>query len=209
MKSSNPTYFDIFYSNLHILHRIIHLNISLFILPMQMVLIIGTVHTMMPEHQQELENLLRVINPDQILVEISPEDVQKENFKDYPKEMLFAYSWGKQFGKKVNGFDASLDIENATVSEEMKRQLGYEAGHLVAIINWKELNKTDTEIYRRLSLLTDRIIDKEKHAQRQEKMLENIEKQMIPRGKILILTGSFHLPFFQKRMKNALFPLSR
>lgn len=176
---------------------------------MQMILIIGTVHTMMPEHQQELENLLRVINPDQILVEISPEDVQKENFKDYPKEMLFAYSWGKQFGKKVNGFDASLDIENATVSEEMKRQLGYEAGHLVAIINWKELNKTDTEIYRRLSLLTDRIIDKEKHGQRQEKMLENIEKQMIPRGKILILTGSFHLPFFQKRMKNALFPLSR
>ncbi len=176
---------------------------------MQSIFVIGTVHTMMPEHQQELENLLRVINPDQILVEISQEDVQKENFKEYPQEMVYAYYWAKNQGKRVNGFDTSVDIIDETVSEDMKRQLGREAGHLIAIVNWKDLNKTNTEIYRRLSLFTERMVDKEKHKQRQETMLENIQKHMISRGKILILTGSFHLPFFQKNLKNALFPLSR
>ncbi len=176
---------------------------------MQTILVIGTVHSMMPEHQQELENLFRVLNPDQILIEISPEDVQRENFKDYPQEMTYAYYWAKIQGKRVNGFDASMDILDIAVSDDMKRQLESEAGHLIAIVNWKYLNKTETEIYRRLSLLTERMIDKEKNRQRQETMLQNIQKQLIPRGKILILTGSFHLPFFQKNLKNALFPLSR
>lgn len=189
----------------------IHLKEIGSLFSMQTILVIGTVHTMMPEHQQELENILRVINPDQIFTEVSEEDLQKENFKDYPQEMVYAYHWARKMGKRVNGFDAPsfLDISDSTVSEDMKRQLGREAGHLIAVVNWKYFNKTDTELYKRLSLFTERIIDKEKHKERQEIMLQNIQKHMIPQGKILILTGSFHLPFFQKKLKNALFPLSR
>ena len=176
---------------------------------MRTIFIIGTMHTMMPEHAQELELLFTVMNPDVLFIEVLPEDVKKENFKDYPSEMTYAYVLARKFEKKVFGFDTDVDVVNLTLPTDERKKIDEEMAHIVAAANWKEFNKIDSELYKKLSVLTEKCIDVDKDRQRHMGMLGNIEKNMPAHGKVLILTGSFHLPFFREHIKGALFPLER
>jgi len=71
--------------------------------------------------------------------------------------------------------------------------------------DWKFFNK---ETYKdRLKVWTiDAIIDKDKMNIRQRKMIENIREMSIKDGRILILTGAYHLDFFAEHFKEAVFP---
>ncbi|MEK6842233.1 MAG: hypothetical protein AABX84_00295, partial [Nanoarchaeota archaeon] len=59
---------------------------------MRKIYIIGTIHGMTPNN--ELKSILKKINPNQILVEITEKYLKNKKFKNYPKEMVYAYSWG-------------------------------------------------------------------------------------------------------------------
>ncbi|MEK6842232.1 MAG: hypothetical protein AABX84_00290, partial [Nanoarchaeota archaeon] len=72
--------------------------------------------------------------------------------------------------------------------------------------SWKEWNKRKYDKEKESDKLTKELIDLKKMKIRQNKMLSNIKKMVIKNGKILILTGSYHLKFFEKKLNNAIFP---
>ena len=68
---------------------------------MRKIIIIGTIHNMLPKHKKEIESILNKINPDQVLVEIDREiNLKSSQIKKYPKEMIFAYNWAIKNNKK-------------------------------------------------------------------------------------------------------------
>ena len=72
------------------------------------IIIIGTLHAGMTS-EKELKVILEKYNPYQILVEISQKDINNGAIDSYPSEMIFAYRWAKNRGKKINGFDAKIN----------------------------------------------------------------------------------------------------
>ena len=171
---------------------------------MRKIYVIGTVHNMLPGKKKELKSLLEDIDPDQILVEIVNKDLRNNRIRKYPKEMIFAYIWAIKNGKKVNGSDVPINIIRKGFSQKELKIVEKSLTKIASKYTWKELNKS--KYIRKLEIFDDKIIDKKKHRLRQKKMLENIQKNMIKDGTILILTGSGHLKFFEKKLKEAIFP---
>jgi len=176
---------------------------------MRTVYIIGTIHNMLPTYTEELKLILENINPDQVLVEIVSQDLKSKNVRKYPKEMIYASRWGIKHNKIVNGFDSPIKIERKAVTKKELKEVEKDMFKVLGKYGWKELNKPNYDHIEELDILADKIIDDTKHKLRQKKMLENIRKMMIKNGKVLILTGSYHLNFFEKNLKGALFPLRK
>ena len=174
---------------------------------MRNIFLLGTVPCMMPEKALELKLLLEIMNPDQIFVEITDNDLH--NYENYmTDEMLFITEWAKQNNKKIVGHGFISDC-NLLLEENRKKILIEEFSHLIAGNNWKVFNKIDSEIYENFYNLCSMMIDIKKVEEKQNKMLVNIEKKIIPNGKILIVTESLNLKFFEQNLKNAVIPLRR
>jgi len=176
---------------------------------MRKIYIVGTLHNMLPKHEEELKSLLEDIYPDQLLVEIVNKDLKTKNIRKYPKEMSFAYRWAIKHKKKTHGFDTPLDVVKKSVT---KKELKKAEEEILSIIDergltWKDFNKSEYEHIKEIDILENKIIDRPKDKLRQRQMLKNIQKMLIDDGAILILTGAGHLSFFEKNIKEAIFPL--
>ena len=172
---------------------------------MRKIIVIGTIHNY-PSCRRQLKQILKKLNPDQVLVEIIDADLKKRKFKNYPKEFIDAYEWAVKNKKIINGFDVPIRIEKPFFKKEL-RQINRDMANVISKHDWKEWNKSkyDDEIYG----LTKNVIYVKKHKLRQRKMLVNIKRTMIPRGKILVLTGIGHLNFFERYLKIADFLFRR
>ncbi len=176
---------------------------------MREIYIIGTVHNMLPKYKEELKSVMKGILPDQVLVEIVKEDLKKQKLRKYPKEMVYAYRWAIKNKKKVDAFDAPIEIVKKSV---IKKELKEAEKKLFKIINkydWKELNKPKYDTDKEFGEIFHKLIDKKKDRLRQKKMFGNINKIMKKDGTILILTGVAHLSFFERNLKGAIFPLRK
>jgi hypothetical protein len=174
---------------------------------MRNIFLLGTVPCMMPEKAFELNLLLKVMNPDQIFVEVTDNDLM--NTEGYMNdEMLFIVEWAKQNGKKIVGHCFATDC-TLLLEENRKKTLTEEFSHLIAGNNWKAFNKIDTEVYNRFYNLCAMMIDMKKVEDKQMKMLGIIENKMVNHGKILVVTEALNLKFFEENLKNAVIPLRR
>lgn len=171
---------------------------------MKKIIIIGTLHAgLTPEN--ELKEILEKSNPDQLLVEIAKEDIKKGKLGFYPPEMVISYTWAKKNRIKVNGFDSKIDVLMKGISEEDNQRVIEEQKKLMGNFTWKDMNKTEN--FKKLN--TDsakKLVDPEKEEKREFEMLKDIKNSMLGTGTILIVTGCGHLNFFEKHIKNAIFP---
>ena len=169
------------------------------------IIVIGTVHEGWTPNK-ELKDVLEKIKPTQILVEITQEDINNDKFENYPPEMVFAHKWAERKKVKVNGFDSSINIlkADATTTDEKKVIKAFEYLLKKRKFTWKDMNKENLQkIFCETNNL---LIDDAKDKQRQREMLKNIIHTIMKSGKIVIITGAGHLNFFEKHLKNAVFP---
>ena len=174
---------------------------------MRKIIIVGTLHAgLTPE--DELKEVLEKFNPDQVLVEIIQKDIDNKKFDSYPSEMIFAYKWANNKGIKVRGFDYKINVLKEKMTEEDNKKVIEEQKELIkktGKFDWKDMNKEEN-----LKLLkiesAERLVDPKKEKKREIEMLENINKVMISKGVVVIITGVGHLGFFRKNIKDALFP---
>ncbi len=170
---------------------------------MRRIIFIGTIHCG-ATNEKELESLLNNYNPDQLLVEITQEDLDKNRINSYPPEMIFAYKWAKKHKIKVNGFDSPIDTLKKGHTAEDDKRITEEQLAIVKKYNWKDFNK---ESYSKKLMFYDTSIDLKKHKARNEEMTKNIESLIQPTGTVVILTGAGNLNYFEKHVKGAEFPL--
>ncbi len=177
---------------------------------MKKIYVIGTVHNMLPKHKNELQSILKKINPDQILVEIDREiNINSNQIKKFPKEMIFAYKWGVKNKKQVDFFDTNKygDQLKKSVTKKGLKQAGKDISSIFKRYDWKELNKWK---YDNLdSNILKKFVDFKKLNARRKFMLNIIRKIALKEGKILILTGAGHLDFFEKHLKKVIFPFRK
>ncbi|MCK5449910.1 hypothetical protein KAI32_03520 [Candidatus Pacearchaeota archaeon] len=172
---------------------------------MKKIIVIGTMHNIFPKHKDELKSIIEEIDPDQVLVEIEKKDLNSDEIKSYPKEIVFAYNWAIKNKKKVDAFDVDMNLWKKGVTQKDEDRIEKEWFQKYGKHNWKFFNKKTSE--NRLTIWTiDEIIDQNKMGVRQKNMLENIKRISIKEGKVLILTGAYHLDFFAKHLKQATFP---
>ena len=173
---------------------------------MRNIIIIGTVHGGWTPNE-ELEEVLEKYKPNQVLVEIAQGNVNNNNIKNYPPEMIFALRWAKKNKIKVNGFDVAENTLKKGVTKKEIKNLIKEQGKQIKKSNftWKDLNNKE-----KIKILDARIylnaVDLEKEKERELKMLNKIKRMMIKLGTIVIVTGAGHLNFFEKHLKGAEFP---
>jgi len=76
---------------------------------------------------------------------------------------------------------------------------------LIKKLSWKDFNKIENE-----KLLDvdgfDELINQDKERARENEMLKNIEANIIESGTIVVITGTGHLNFFERNIKDAIFP---
>lgn len=174
---------------------------------MRNVFLLGTVPCMMPEKAFELNLLLKVMNPDQIFVEVTDNDlINSEGYMN--DEMLFIVEWAKENGKKL-AWHCFVSDCSLLLDENRKKMLTEEFSHLIAGNNWKVFNKIDSETYELFYNLCSMMVDMNKIEEKQRKMLETIEKKIINHGKVLVVTEALNLKFFETNLKNAVIPLRR
>lgn len=173
---------------------------------MRKIYIIGTLHGgCTPEN--ELEEILTNLKPDQLMVEIQQKDIDGKNFNDYPNEMVFGYKWAKDQNIPVYGIDTDIsDIAEGKTDEDNQKVMDMQI-KIINQHNWKDFNKKG---YVKLLDVPGELelVDKEKADLREREMLENILENVISKGTVVVLTGAGHLAFFGKELPEAIFPLS-
>jgi hypothetical protein len=168
------------------------------------IIIVGTLHAGLTL-ENELEEVLERYNPDQLLVEIAQVDIENGKLDSYPPEMVFAYNWAKKNKAKVNGFDSKIDVFRKGITEENNQKVIKEQKKLMKNLTWRDMNKSEN--LKKLDTASAiELIDPEKEEKREFEMLRNIQNLMLGMGTILIVTGCGHLDFFEKHIKNAIFP---
>ncbi len=121
--------------------------------------------------------------------------------------MIFAYHWAQNNNIEVKGFDSKIDVRALGIQKDQEKMVIEEEKEIEKEmkLGWKDMNKEnnlrlyDTELWRKL-------IDWKKWNQREKEMLDNIQKLIIKEGTIVIVTGAAHLTFFEKNIKEAIFP---
>lgn len=171
---------------------------------MRKMIFVGTLHANMTP-KKELAEILKSYKPDQLLVEIQQKDLEKRNLANYPDEMVFAADWGKRNGIPVYGFDSPISELAEGKTEEDNEELIKNTEQIVLRHNWKDFNK---DKYQELLSTPEEeeLIDDAKALQREQEMLKNILENAADKGVVIILTGSYHLKFFEKELPKALFP---
>ncbi len=172
---------------------------------MQKIVIIGTLHGEYTP-KKELEEILNFYSPNQIFVEIYQGDINKNYLEKYPQEMIFALNWARSKKVELSGFDSEIDIFKGGFSASKNQKIIDQQKPVLNKFNWKDFNKK--EIFNKINSLAEKkFIDSAANFIREEEMLNNIKKKIIPDGVVLILTGCGHLDFFEKKIKKADFPL--
>jgi len=172
---------------------------------MRKIYFIGTLHGGCTP-QDELQEILNNLSPDQLMVEIRQKDIEGKNFNNYPNEMIFAYKWAVDKDIPVYGMDTvTFDMAEGKNGEDNQKVMDMQI-KIIRQHNWKDFNK---EEYGKLLDIPEllELVDKEKANLREQEMLKNILKNAISKGTIVVLTGSGHLTFFAKALPEAIFPL--
>jgi hypothetical protein len=170
---------------------------------MQKIIVIGTLHAGLTPNS-ELEELLNKYKPDQLLIEMRDEDLKKGHIKLYPREMQFAYRWGKQQNIIMNGFDSLIDTLSKGMREANNLKVIEKQKKIMKQYNWKDMNKPKNN--KLLEKAAKGLCDPKKEIMKNQEMIRNIEK-IKKKGTIIILTGCAHLDFFEKHLPRAKFPL--
>ncbi len=173
---------------------------------MKKIIIIGTLHDGFTP-RQELIGVLTKCAPDQLLVEMTVKDIEKRKIVSYPIEMRQAYQWALRNKIKVAGFDSPINTLKKGVQEKDYKNPVFKqnARKLMKGLTWKDMNKAENDSI--LGPLINPLINQDKRKQREKEMVKNIRKAVIPRGKIVIVTGAGHLRHFEKAFPHAEFPL--
>jgi len=179
---------------------------------MRKIIFIGTLHGGITS-KHELKELLERYSPNQVLVEVTEEDLDMNKLESYPEEMQFAVGWARDNRIKVNGFDSSIEVTKGGFTDEDNKKLMKNQIELLSEKNrdWKDLNKPENlemlDNDARTSL--EPFVDFEKELEREHEMLFNINKKAIKEGVIVVITGAGHLNFFEKNFSDAEFPLRK
>lgn len=171
---------------------------------MRNLIFIGTLHAGITP-KDELADILKGLKPTQLLVEIQQKDIASNNLKDYPDEMIFAYHWAIKNKIPAFGFDSGINelSDNATTEDE--ERLVQRDRQIVSQHNWKDFNKDE---YMKLFETEEdsALVNEKKSNLRELEMLQNINGGIDPNGTIIVLTGAYHLKYFENKFKDATFP---
>lgn len=176
------------------------------------IIIIGTLHTGWTPHDELIE-LLKNIEPNNILVELSKEELSTERRKTSIRdEMIAAYDWATGNNIPVNVFDTENNIlrEGITGTEPFFIQHGQQMKKILKNYSWKDLNSDKPWNLPGIKCLdkemNERYIDPEKSTKRDIELVNSI-KNLIKQGKNVILIGAGHLDFLEESFPDAEFPL--
>jgi len=169
---------------------------------MREIIIIGTLHAGLTP-KQELKKFLEDVKPDQVLVEMAEEDLRKNRIDSYPPEMVYTFKWSRKRNIIVNGFDCSLNTLRKGMTDADNLKAIKDSKRLLKNLSWKDMNKEKNS--KILAPINKRLIDPLKERKRNFQMIKNIRKLMIPKGKVVIVTGCSHLNYFEKHIKEANF----
>lgn len=178
---------------------------------MKEVVIIGTIHLNWTP-KEELWEVLNYINPDQVLVELSDEELNIRPRTDSIRDEMFsAYDWAIKNNRLVNFFDIEdSPLKNGITGKEpefIEHEL--RSKELLKNYSWKDLNKAEPWKISEVKEIEDKIVEKyfdlTKSKEREQKMLANILSKLID-GTNVIVTGAGHLSFFERELPNAVIP---
>lgn len=178
---------------------------------MKKVFIIGTLHLNFTP-KDELEAVLEQINPDQVLVELSPSEFEQPRTESIRDEMFVAYDWAVAHHKKVDYFDNELSpLKDGVTGKEpefVENELQVKA--LLKEYSWKDLNKEAPwaipEVAQSEAKIVEKYFDVQKSKEREYFMLSSINEKLIE-GTNVVVTGAGHLSFFKKEIPDAVLPL--
>lgn len=168
------------------------------------IIVIGTLHAGITPNN-ELKEVIERLKPDQLLIEIANDDIAENNLSSYPPEMIFALEWAKINNIKVVGFDSKINVFREGVMPKDNQAMIEKQKKIIKKISWKDFNKIENEKLLDVDGL-DELIDHDKERARENEMLKNIEANIIERGTIVLITGTAHLNFFERNIKDAIFP---
>lgn len=168
------------------------------------IIVIGTLHAGITPND-ELREAIEGFKPDQLLIEIANDDIAKNNISLYPPEMIFALRWAKSKHLKFAGFDSKIDVFREGVTPEDNQAIIEKQKKLIEKLSWKDFNKIGNEKLLDVEGI-DKLSDKDKEREREYELLQNIEANIIKSGTVVIITGTAHLNFFERMLKDAIFP---
>lgn len=179
---------------------------------MQQIIIIGTLHAGWTP-ADELRAVLAAQKPDQVLVELSPEELERPREDSIRDEMFAAYDWASGKDTPVAVFDHENDVlrEGVRGDEDAFREYEQKSREIFRGYTWKQLNREDPwqvpAMQELEQYMNEHYIDPEKATRREAVMLETIRQKMID-GRNVVVTGVGHLPFFSKHLPSAAMPLA-
>lgn len=170
---------------------------------MRKIYIVGTSHQKITtEYKRELNYLFSKINPDQIFVEKLKIELSQKKFRDDRPEMKIAYDWSLKNNKLVNAYDYKQSIIRRGVENSEIDRANVQLTKITNSIGWKELNEfNNIEIIKNILVP---LLDENKYKNREDHMLRNINKTILSNGRILILCGTLHVPFFKSKFKEVI-----
>lgn len=174
---------------------------------MKKLIIIGTLHGGLTPSEELIAEIERH-RPDRVLVEIAKDDIKNVTLAKYPPEMIAAYEWARAKGIDVHGYDTGLSTFRDGAGEAENNALIKKQDERLGSLTWKDLNRKEHDTLLNVDEL-DKVVDHNKEAEREQAMLVNINRLILAEGTTVIITGTGHLPLFEKNLKEALFPLRK
>ncbi len=175
---------------------------------MKEIIIIGTLHGGHTP-KDELEEVLNTINPDKVLIELSPEELHDRPREDsFSDEMFTAYDWAINNSKQIDVFDVENNSlkEGVTGKEQEFIELQTKYQEFLKQYSWKDLNKQEPWIDSGVAEMENFVIEKyfieEEEKKRDFSMIQNIKEQLID-GVNVVFTGTGHLTFFKEQIPEA------
>ena len=170
---------------------------------MRKIYIVGTSHQNVTlAYKKELLELFDEINPDQVFIEKLKTELSQKRFLDDRPEMKIAYEWSLKNNKLVNPYDYKQSIIRRGVETLEIDKANSQLTKITNKIGWKELNR-----FKNISMLKkvlEPLLDEDKYKNREQRMLQNINKTILSNGRILILCGTLHVPFFKSKFKEGI-----
>lgn len=171
---------------------------------MDNLIFIWTLHAWLTDHE-ELKKIILDIKPKCLLIEMTNKDIKEDNILWYPEEMIFALNLAKEYKIPCKGFDYQLNTLQPNITKNHEQKILDEQKKIIHNKSWKDFNNYD--LTKKLWDILINIVDEEKWDERENKMKSNIKKIASHEGITLILTGVWHINFFQKQFPKAKFPL--
>jgi hypothetical protein len=170
---------------------------------MRKIYIVGTSHQNVTlAYKKELLELFDEINPDQVFIEKLKTELSQKRVRDDRPEMKIAYEWSLKNNKLVNAYDHKQSIIRSGIETPEIDKANTQLTKITKKIGWKDLNSLKNILVLKKVLAT--ILDEDKFNQREQRMLQNINKAILSNGRILILCGTLHVPFFKSKFKEGI-----